>query len=236
MPRSTRRGAAHLIALVVVACGLAACARLETESSSTTQVKVPNVVGLDDTTAAKTLAAAGLVGQHRYVQTSTAPAGQVLGSTPTPGTRVEAAAVVTYDVAELAPPDRMELGQLVDRYPDVFVGLGLDAQRVPLVAFNPGIDITTWEPALDKAAAGAPYRIITCARSRTELAQVQALVGRRDWLPNRGSVALATYIEPASCSVRLTSTELSHEDIRVLTERFGDALTIAGGGAYRDSG
>jgi hypothetical protein len=197
-----------------------------TRSSDPARFPLPDVNAGDLGQAAKILQGAGLVVRPRYVTGGTAPAGQVLGTEPRAGTPVAVADVVVVDVADPLPDDAVSLPVLVGRHPEVFVGFAEEPDGTVTVAANRGADLDRWRPRLEAAARGTAHRIRQCAHTWTDLARIQALLSRRDWSDRAAEIRFATSIDARTCSVRLASVMLTADEMRRLTDRFGDALTI----------
>ncbi len=118
------------------------------------------------------------------------------------------------------------LSALVAARPDVFVGLGWDEDGTPVIAFNPGVDTRAWEEQLKDAAGRPTYRTRTCAQSLSGLEQVQSDLALRTWSPRANSISFGLAVDPAACSVRLTSDQLQPSDTRELAARYGSLVTI----------
>jgi hypothetical protein len=118
------------------------------------------------------------------------------------------------------------LSALVAARPDVFMGLGWDQDGTPVIAFNPGVDTRAWEEQLKNAAGRLTYRTRTCAQSLSELEQVQSDLALKTWSPRATSISFGLMVDPATCSVRLTSDLLEPSDVRELAARYGSLVTI----------
>jgi hypothetical protein len=95
-----------------------------------------------------------------------------------------------------------------------------------VVVFNPGTDDDAWRERLDAAAGDLPYREESCARSREELEQIQDELARQTWSPNARSISFGVFVDPATCTVRVESDQLTPEDVQALSDRFGTAVSL----------
>jgi hypothetical protein len=95
-----------------------------------------------------------------------------------------------------------------------------------VVVFNPGTDEDAWRERLEAAAGDLPYRIESCTRSREELEQIQDELALRTWSPNARSISFGVFVDPATCTVRVESDQLTAEDIQALSDRFGTAVSL----------
>jgi PASTA domain-containing protein len=205
-------------------------------------VVVPNVMGLPEGEAVKMLAEVGLLAEVRY-QREAVRTGEVLDSDPPSGSEVVAGSNVRLRVAYERPlpvPDASEeqflneqlapLGRLVERNRQAFVGLFRDHSAgtwgTLVVVFNPGTDEDAWRERLDAAAGDLRYRIESCTRSREELEQIQDELALRTWSPKARSIGFAAFVDPATCTVRVESDQLTAEDIQALSDRFGTAVSL----------
>jgi hypothetical protein len=205
-------------------------------------VVVPNVMGLPEGEAVKMLAEVGLLAEVRY-QREAPRTGQVLDSDPPSGSEVVAGSSVRLRVAYERPlpvPDASEeqflneqlapLGRLVERNRQAFVGLYRDHSAgtwgTLVVVFNPGTDEDAWRERLEAAAGDLPYRLESCTRSREELEQIQDELALRTWSPNARSISFGVFVDPATCTVRVESDQLTAEDIQALSDRFGTAVSL----------
>ena len=118
------------------------------------------------------------------------------------------------------------MSALVAARPDVFLGLGWDQDGTPVIAFNPGVDTRAWEEQLKSAAGSLTYRTRTCTHSLGELEQVQSDLALRTWSPQANSISFGLMVDPATCSVRLTSDLLQPSDVRELAAQYGSLVTI----------
>jgi hypothetical protein len=48
----------------------------------------------------------------------------------------------------------------------------------------------------------------------------------RSWSPNAGSIAFGVHVDPATCTVRLDTDQLTPSDLRALSDRFGTAISL----------
>jgi hypothetical protein len=209
--------------------------------TSPAAVLVPNLTGLSEGDAVRMLAEVGLLAEIRY-QREAPRTGQVLGTDSPPGSEVEAGSSVRVSVAYEPPlpvPDAGEeqmwieqlapVARIVEGNPKAFVGLyrdHLDAEGIVVVVFGPGTDQDAWRERLDTAAGELPYRTETCTRSRAELRRIQDELTRRSWSPNAASISFAVFVDPATCTVRLDSDQLTPADIQALSDRFGTAVSL----------
>jgi hypothetical protein len=60
----------------------------------------------------------------------------------------------------------------------------------------------------------------------SELEQVQSQLALRTWSPRANSISFGLAVDPAGCSVRLTSDQLQPLDVSELTARYGALVTI----------
>ncbi|HEX2355459.1 MAG TPA: PASTA domain-containing protein [Micromonosporaceae bacterium] len=238
-----------LLCGMLVGCGQATAAGDAaggqlTSDTAAGDVAVPDLAGRPVPDARKIMSAAGLVPVLR-TEHSSGPVATVASTDPPAGTVLPLGSVVIVTVRGPLPgwpPTAAEragapnlLGLLVERHPDVFVGLGFDGRPDPIVAFNPSVDVAAWRSRLDAAAEGDAYRVRVCPRTGLELAQVEAVASHWPW---QAGVAgrFGLVIDPATCSVRLSGDWFTNEDKRRLAERFGDAITIVPGTAARAVG
>jgi hypothetical protein len=149
---------------------------------------------------------------------------------------VAAVLIVSLAVGGVVSPSRKlaripaPLSTLVAARPDVFLGLGWDPDGTPVIAFNPGVDTRAWEGQLKSAAGSITYRTRTCAHSLSDLEQVQSQLALGTWSPRATSISFALNVDPATCSVRLSSDQLQPSDIRELAARYGLLVTIDASG------
>lgn len=199
---------------------------------------VPDLVGLSEGEAVKSLAEVGLIAEIRY-QPEAPRTGQVQGSDPRAGSKVSPGSIVRLGVAyerALPIPDPSQeqesapLGQLVETNPEAFVGLYRDHSEGTLgtlvVVFNPGIDEDEWRARLDAAAGELPYRTERCGRTRIELRVIQDELAEGSWTPNAASISFGVFVDPSTCTVRLDSDQLKPEDIQAISELFGTAVSL----------
>jgi hypothetical protein len=223
--RAFSRGSPHSVP------GASSSSTLSTTAASAT---VPQVVGLSESSAVKTLAQAGLVAEIHYDRQAR-QAALVLDSDPAAGAVSSISSSVTLRIAvgpagPIPGPGEEELNRplssLVEDNPGAFVGLYLDASSVPVVVFNPRIDVDAWRARLDAAAEGRPYSTDSCLRSGEELGQVQDELGLRQWSPRAGSISFGVWVDPATCTVRVETDQLTESDIQALIQRFGTAVSL----------
>jgi hypothetical protein len=242
--------AVALLVLVIDGCGGASQKAAPSEAALNTgspkgrvvpAVTVPDVVGLSEGVAAKTLAAAGLVTNVRYVD-DVPRTGVVYRENPAAGRDVPNHSVVLLHISlppRLPPPgqeNEMEinrLSRLVMDHPDVFVGLYRDEAAVPYVVFGPGADSEEWTDRLQEAAngisypfAGVGYRTDRCSRTRASLRALQEeITTDRDWTDN-AHLAFGVWVQPETCTVRIESDLLMPAEIDALVERYGTAVSF----------
>jgi hypothetical protein len=118
------------------------------------------------------------------------------------------------------------LSALVAARPDVFLGLGWDQDGTPVVAFNPGAATEAWEGQLKSAAGSLTYRTRACTHSLSELERVQSELASHIWSPRATPISFGLDVDPATCSVRLTSDQLQPSDVSELSARYGSLVTI----------
>ncbi|GAA1760732.1 hypothetical protein [Luedemannella helvata] len=153
-------------------------------------------------------------------------------SAATEDTAPRVAAVRPPDAAAKAPEPSIDisrptdLADLVASRPDVFVGLGVERRGVVIVALNPGIDPGPWRPIVDRYAGGQSHLVTVCTRSLRELTGIANELTARRWSPRATSISFAVVTDPVTCSVQLSSDQLTDEEQAALLERYGDALTI----------
>jgi hypothetical protein len=205
-------------------------------------VVVPNLMGVSEGEAVKMLAEVGLLAEIQY-QREAPRTGQVMDSDPPSGSEVAAGSSVRLRVAYERPlpvPDASEeqflneqsdpLGRLVERNRQAFVGLYRDHSAgtwgTLVVVFNPGTEEDAWRERLDAAAGDLPYRTETCTRSRQELRRIQDELTRLSWSLNARSISFGVFVDPATCTVRVESDQLTPEDIQALSDRFGTAVSL----------
>jgi len=205
-----------------------------TTSSTPVPVSVPDVSGLPESEAVKTLAAAGLVAEIRY-DPGASKSGTVLSSDPPGGSAMSPTVAVRLVIAPhplLPTPgpgheqDVHPLSSLVEANHQAFVGLYRDDTGVPVVVFNRGADPSAWREQLDAVAGSQRYLTDVCPRTHGELHEVQDEIALRVWSPNADSISFGAFIDPATCSVRVESDQLSAADIQALVDRFGTAITV----------
>jgi len=114
----------------------------------------------------------------------------------------------------------------VATHPETFVGLGWEKDGTPVIAFGPGIDTKVWDGQLKAAAGRLAYRTRTCTHSQAELEDLATELASRTWSPRAHSISFDIDVDPATCSVRLTSDLLLPSDIRALTAQYGSLVTI----------
>jgi PASTA domain len=194
---------------------------------------VPDLAGYGEGDAVKVLGELGLVANIR--RNNEAPrTGQVLWTVPRAQAMVPNYSVVTLTIA-LPPPlptpqsgheqDTHALGTLVEEHEDAFVGFYVDLDGVPVVVLGPGVNVTAWRERMDAAATGLYYRTSICGRSRGSLLQIQEKIARRDWSTNP-RIGFGVNVDPASCTVRVESDLLTADDIHVLVQRYGTAVSF----------
>jgi PASTA domain len=211
------------------------------QGSGLSTVAVPNVVGLSEGTAARALAAAGLVANVRY-RADVPRAGAVFGAAPAAGSDMPEGSVVVLFISlppRLPPPgqehemEMAKLATLVGRHPEVFVGLYRDEAAVPHVVFGPGADPADWADRLAEAAkgisypaAGISYRSDTCPRSLASLRAIQEeITTHQDWTENK-HLAFGVGVDAKTCTVRVQSDLLARADIEALVDRYGTAVSF----------
>jgi hypothetical protein len=149
---------------------------------------------------------------------------------------IAAVLIVSLAVGGVVSPSRKlaripaPLSTLVAARPDVFLGLGWDQDGTPVIAFNPGVDTRAWDEQLKNAAGNLTYMTRTCGHSLSELEQVQSQLALGTWSPRATSISFALYVDPATCSVRLSSDQLQPSDVHELTARYGALITIDASG------
>ncbi|MFC7484167.1 hypothetical protein ACFQX7_34775 [Luedemannella flava] len=119
-----------------------------------------------------------------------------------------------------------DLADLVASRPDVFVGLGVEKRGVIIVALNPGVDPAAWRPVVDRYAAGKSHLVTICTHSLAELTGIADELVARRWSPRATRIAFAVVTDPVTCSVQLSTDQLTTDEENALVERYGDAITI----------
>lgn len=230
--------AATLALLVAVAIAVAAFAAggsdgHEVSSSRRAARPVPDVVGLSEARAVRTLAASGLVANVRFARHAPRT-GKVLRSVPAAGRKAPASSVVMLSIApgpRLPTPgpaheqELRALSRLIEGNRKAFVGLYRDEAGVPHVVFGPGVDRAPWTSRLRAAAGGIRFVTNTCSRDRASLQGIQRRIASKDWTRDK-SLPFAVDVDPSTCTVRVVSDLLSPRDIEALVDRFGTAISI----------
>ncbi|MEV8513473.1 PASTA domain-containing protein [Dactylosporangium sp. NPDC051484] len=183
-------------------------------------------VAADD--AMKRLAGQQLVGQARYVADAGTPPGLVVRTEPAAGAAVAANSVVVVEISGeggAEDPAGVTLGELAERHPEAFVGTFIEAGKT-VVATNPGTKVADWRARLDKAAAGAKYEVRACKHGWSELAQVKSTLTIRDWSADASKISFGLEIDASRCAVKLSSTQLTDADAKLLQDRYGDRLLL----------
>jgi hypothetical protein len=196
-------------------------------------IEVPDVIGMLEGDAFKVLMTAGLEPSVQYVIEADAPVGRVLETIPAAGAESEDGEV-TFVVArsrpESNPPtesDLAPLARITEPRPEVFVGVFRDAAGDLHVVFNPGIDVEDWRAELESAVpAGKTLYLDRCSVTRGDLLGILDVLEQRSWSAHASEVAFAAGIDPASCSVVITSQDLTAADRERLVEMFGPQVTF----------
>ena len=227
-----------LLGLVVISGVIGGAAWLRSVRAADRHVirgQVPNMVGLRQRDAVKALAAAGLIAEVR-IDSEAPNTGKVLSSVPeaheplAPGSSV--LLFVAWEPPRPPPPPGVnpeerytELGGFVEGHPEIFVGYYIDEHGDLVIVFDPGVDIEAWrqrlEPHLGKG--NEHYRTESCSHSLGELQRIAYEIEPNDF-PHK--IAYSGDVEPETCTVRITSDQLTHEDIRALSERFGTVVSF----------
>lgn len=200
-------------------------------ASAATLLTVPNVVGMQEGDALKELYTAGLspVVEEKV---DAHPLGMVIETDPAPGTEVVDNSVVTVVVSGVpssgpAESDLAELARIAESRPDVFVGAYRDHDGNLHAVFNPGTSPEDWRSRLEAAVpSGVELYLNECQVSRQDLMQVLDTLKKQDWSPHASQVAFAAEIDPATCSVVMTTQDLTNEDRAALETLFGSKLRI----------
>ena len=156
--------------------------------------------------------------------------GVVLATRPLAGEALRSFAVlvVVSDVTSGGPDTNgfVDVGRIVEANHSAFVGVYLDARGTLRVVFDPEARLEDWADELEIAAQGRPLQYDRCPVPYSALNEVLIAVGRRDWASDAASVALEAEIDPATCSVRLTTQELRPSDLIQLSNLYGGLLVI----------
>lgn len=191
------------------------------------EIVLPDVTDLSASQALVQLKNAGLTIKDDH-QSNERTAGTVVRTIPPAGTTVAAGSTVTLILstgpAAADDTSASALAAAVEANPDTFVGIFFD-ENGPVVVFGRGVDPDQWRRRLD-ALTTATYRISQCSRTRAELEAVQAAVVGRGWTPRAGSIALSTRIDPATCTVWVTTDQLTPAEMEAFLQRFGNAVTL----------
>jgi len=197
---------------------------------------VPDVVGVLERDAVKMLDQAGLAAEIRWE--GKAPGdGKVLGSEPPADAELAPGGIVVLFVSwpppfhppppGINPEERFTFfGGLIDAHPDTFVGYYIDdADGVPVIVLPSGVDAEPWRERLETALGkgNKEYRTETCSRSRDELYRVQDEI-EPSLFPHE--IGFVTSPDPATCTVRIDSDQLTRADMHLLIARFGTAVSF----------
>jgi PASTA domain-containing protein len=179
------------------------------------------------------LAGADLVARIEYDPSAASPSGTVIRATPAPGNSVPRTSIVDLVIAGDRGKPEVEIGidaglspmgELVDLYPEAFVGLDVLAEP-PVFVFNPGVDETSWKDELEWAARGRKYRTMSCPVSLLELRRVQAGLGLHNWWTDR-DFGYGLYVNAGTCQVRLMTDPLIPSESHALKDAYGDLVWI----------
>ena len=188
---------------------------------------VPDLSGMLIDDAVSLVGDLGLVAEIVIVDEPPATPEHVIRTDPPAGTEVEFASTVilSMQIALHEPEDPqgaalIELQNLIDSEPELFVGYYLDEAGAAIVATSPNED----EAQELLTALGQNYETVACSRSGTELMEIGAQI--RDQVQSMGlDSGFAFGIDAQTCTVKLrASLDTQQED--QLLELFGDAITV----------
>lgn len=165
--------------------------------------------------------------------------------------RTEEAPVVTSSSADSAPsggtvpvtkpPDTgvdtpnsglMRFSALVTANPDAFVGVYIDPRGSLVAVFGMDAQPETWAARLRDAAGSTLWRTARCGVTHADLDAVMRALETFEW-PSGTTPAFGAHIDPANCSVRITSHPLPSVDADALVKAFGPKVTFAIGSPSR---
>jgi hypothetical protein len=240
MPRGLATTALAVITVASSACG-SVTERASWAGASTSKPVVPDVVGLTEGEAARSLDESGLVANVRYVDGAPRE-GTVFRSDPVAGSELSDHSVV---VLYLSHPPRLPmprpeqeseaslLGRIVTRNPDVFVGLYRAREGALHVVFGPGADPADWIERLNEAARPITYpeprigyRIDTCPRSYRSLRPLQDEIAEDQSWHDDENLAFGVWVDPQTCTVRVETDLIDDDGIAALVERYGGAVSF----------
>lgn len=132
------------------------------------------------------------------------------------------------------PPGRSRLSVYVNARPDVFTGQYEDRADW-VVVLGPAAaaeGVERWRDELTRVGGGTPLRVEVCDVSASDLREVQAQIRELAW-PSGPRPAYAVEPNPRTCTVDITSDELSKADLALVEARFGTRVRHLSGAAGR---
>jgi hypothetical protein len=218
-----------LVGNIAIVNGQSKATRLAPGSSAA--LVMPNVVGMNAGDAMKVVIASGVNPSLRY-EISNQPVGTVIGTDPRAGADIVGSSVVL--TVSGSPPsagptqtDLAPLAAITEANHDVFVGAYRDSSGKLHAVFNAGADQEAWRSTLEASVPkGETLVMDECSVSYTSLSDVLQELAARNWAGDASSVNFAAVIDPQSCSVVMTTQDLSPSGQKQLEDRFGALITI----------
>lgn len=130
----------------------------------------------------------------------------------------------------------LPLAQITEAHHDIFVGAYCDDRDVLHAAFNPGVQQSEWIPILRTAVGTTPLVFEECPVRYSDLRHVSVELEDRGWAEDAASIPFASDIAPASCSVRMTTGQLTTHQEEQLADAYGSLVTLDESGTPTTAG